>query len=496
MSNGRGHGANDFRTTFRRIRATYHHRFDPQIANLRAKYAKDTRQDPRLEPALEAHVRTYVIDGMLSALRWTIITSAPDEIENMIPEAQVDPVTGTRRFMDYLGYEHTVDEPLLVVEAKRPTEFPMPANGSMETASALMSNWLTHPETALGAWNTWLPSLGNYVQSVAARTGRYPVRTAITDGDWLVVFEHPQDAFSEGGTHNPDFIHVFTSAEEIIERYNAVYQLLDQREVSRRAKEIPPGGIRGAVNPDRIVGLLHGLRVRYATSETFGHLVPTISVMPTVVLRSDTGSWFRVAREVVDVESIQVVPSRLERIAEHIEAVRADAVRLLERVHRYVGRELQPTSLLEHYADDAFDGMHGIEELPGRKDDFWIVTGQSTHFLLSAPEEPVCPFHEFGRAREQQCQALPSPLINPSTETPRAFFTNGKPHHCCHGDVSGTKRVLIEDENVDRCGTRSGRDKDVFCEIAPVDEFLCCRLCAFQQVCSSSDIFVLPCVAT
>jgi hypothetical protein len=433
---------------------------------------------------------------MLSALRWTIVPSAPAEIENMIPEAQVDPITGSRRFMDYLGYEHTVDEPLLVVEAKRPTEFPMPPNGSMETASALMSSWLERPEIALASWNTWLPSLENYVQSVAHRTGRFPVRAAITDGDWLVVFEHPEDAFGEGGTHNPDFIYVFANSEQITERYNLVFKLLDQREVSRRAREIPPGAVRGAVNPDRIVGLLHGLRVRYATSETFGHLVPTISVMATIVLRSDTGSWFKVAREVVDIEAIRVIPYRQEGLAEHIEAVRVDAARLLQRVQHCLGRQLQPTSLLDHYADDAFEGMHGIEELPGRKDDFWIVTGQATHFLLSAPEEPVCPFHEFGRAREQQCQALQVPLINPSTEVPRAFFTNGRAHHCCHEDVSGAKQVLIEDDNTRRCGTRSGRNKDVFCEIAPVDEFLCCRLCAFQQVCSSSDILVLPCVAT
>jgi hypothetical protein len=148
---------------------------------------------------------------------------------------------------------------------------------------------------------------------------------------------------------------------------------------------------------------------------------------------------------------------------------------------------------VEHYADAAFEGMHGIEEFPGREGDFWIITGQATHFLLSAPEEIVCPFHDFGRAREQQCQALESPLINPSIKGPRAFFTNGKAHHCCHEDVSGAKHVLIDAENIQRCGTRSGRNKDVFCEIAPVEELLCCRLCAFQEVCSASDILILPC---
>lgn len=166
--------------------------------------------------------------------------------------------------------------------------------------------------------------------------------------------------------------------------------------------------------------------------------------------------------------------------------MRTDAERLPERVQHWLGRPLQPASLVDYYADDAFDGMHGIEELPGCEGHFWIVTGRATHFLLAAPEEIVCPFHDFSRAREQQCQAFATPLINPSTNGPRAFFTNGKSHHCCHEDVSGAKHVLIEDENLNRCGVRSGRKKDVFCEIAPVDEFLCCRLCAFQNVCSAS----------
>jgi len=495
VSNGRGLGANDFRTAFRGITAKYREHFEPQIAELRAKYANPSRQDPRLEQVLEAHVRTYVIDGMLSALRWVIVPSAPDEIENMIVEAQVDPATGARRFMDYLGYENGVDEPLLVVEAKRPTDFPIPANGSMETASALVAKWLGDPTSAPGLWSEWLPSLRDYVQSVVLRTGRFPVRTAITDGNWLLIFERPADSFVQGGTPKPDFIHVFASADEIIERYNRVFELLDQREVSRRAEELPPGAIRGAVDPAQVVSLMHGLRLRYTRSETVGHLVPTISVNAVIFLRSNTGSWLKVAHRVVDTEAIRFLPYRYDALAEHLEDVRIDAERLLERVRHWLGRPMEPATLTGHYADGAFEGMHGVEEVPGREGDFWIATGRATHFLLSAPEVAICPFHDFGRAREQQCQVLDSPLVNPSIKGPRAFFTNGKAHHCCHEDVSGAKHVLIEIENLEKCGTRSGKIKEVFCEIAHVEELLCCRLCAFHEVCGASAILALPCNA-
>ena len=475
----------------------YRDRFEPQIADLRVKYANPTRKiDPRLEQALEAHIRTYVIDGMLEALRWVITPTAPDEIENMIPEAQVDPMTGARRFMDYLGFEHEVDTPLLVVEAKRPTDFPTPANGSMDTAPILIAEWLARPDDAPPSWNEWLPSLKNYVQSVFERSGRYPVRTAITDGNWLVVFERPEDAFAADTQPKSDFIHIFMSAEEIFERYNQVFALLDQREVSRRSTEISPGGLRGIVDPNKVSRLLHGLQVTYSTTAAVGYrLVPTISVRAVIILRSDSGTWFRVSPGVLGTNDIRFFPRRAEEIARHLDDVQADAESLLIRVQHWLGRTLEPTSLLEHYADPAFEGMHGLEELPGREGDFWIVTGRATHFLLSAPEELLCPFHEFGLARERQCQAFEEPLINPSLSRPRAFFTNGNAHHCCNDDVFGAKHVLIDTANVERCGVRSGRDKDVFCEVAPVDEVLCCRLCAFQEVCSASEILNLPCEA-
>src|SRR5205085_2164139 len=103
------------------------------------------------------------IDGMLKALRWAIIPSTPAEITNMIPEAQVDSATGVRRYMDYFGYEREVNQPLLIVEAKRPSPFPIPAGGSTETASAEVASWISKPSIAPGEWKKWIPSLQDYV---------------------------------------------------------------------------------------------------------------------------------------------------------------------------------------------------------------------------------------------------------------------------------------------------------------------------------------------
>lgn len=110
--------ATEFRRQFRGIRRDYNERYSTILAEARAAFL-----DPKsYTDALEAHSRVYVIDRLLAALRWNIVPVADTELANVIPEAQIDPKSGTRRFLDYFGYERTVTRPLLVVEAKRLNE--------------------------------------------------------------------------------------------------------------------------------------------------------------------------------------------------------------------------------------------------------------------------------------------------------------------------------------------------------------------------------------
>ena len=482
--------ANDFRIEYRKLQGNYDRLYEPQVAAVRAALADPKRGTSDLEEALEAHVRTYLIDGMLKALRWAITSSTPSEITNMIPEAQVDSATGVRRYMDYFGYEREVNQPLLVVEAKRPSPFPIPAGGSTETASATVASWIDKPTIAPGEWKKWIPSLQDYVVSVFDRTGRFPVRAAITDGDWIVIFEDPSDAFGAAGSRDARFMHAFFDKSDVDDRYDFVFRLLDQRLVSRSASEIPPGAIAGVIDPTIVVKLLHGLRLRYATSETVGPLVPTISVTPTILLKSDTGSWVRVERS----DDTHLLPYKYDALSTHLQEVHDAAASLLSRVHQQLGRQIEPATIEEHYADDdSFGGMPGVEQIQRQGDHFRIVTGRGTHYLLNEPTVPNCPHHDFGKSVELHCQAGDLPIINRSIASPRAYFTNTQQHHCCHEDVDAAKHVLISDDNQERCGVRSGRKGDVFCEIASFDEFLCCRTCCFQNVCTASQILRLPC---
>lgn len=491
MSNRRGYTASDFRNVFAKIRDDYDRVYGPSIAEFRRRYAAPTRMSVDEEKVLEAHVRTYVIDGLLTALRWTIVPSGDGDGANMIPEAQIDPADGPRRYMDYLGYENEVDKPLIVVEAKRPSDFPIPATGSTNTLAAVVSNWLKKPEEAPTGWSEWLPSLQNYVQSVALRSQVYPVRAVITDGNWLVIFANPKDAFGDGGAREARYIHVSPSYNDVLDRYEDVFGLLDQREVSRSVGEIPPGAIAGVVSLDRINTVTHGLRLKYATVETIGDLAPTITVMPIIVLGSDTGAWFRVSRGAN--QETHFFPRPHEPLSVHLETIKGEAQQLLRRVYEQLGREIPVSGLREHYARPSFEAMNGIERVPGREDHFWIVTGEETHFLLPPPTDAACGFHTYAGAKSQNLNSHPIPILVSRVDHPRSYFTDGAHHHCCHEDVSDKKLVSITENNLDRCGARSGRLRDAYCEIAPFEKMLCCRLCAFNDVCASNAIFQLPC---
>jgi hypothetical protein len=251
----------------------------------------------------------------------------------------------------------------------------------------------------------------------------------------------------------------------VTDHYDLVFRLLDQRLVSRYAVEIPPGAIAGVIAPNRVVRPVHGLRLRYANSETVGPLIPTISVTPTILLRSDVGSWLRVARS----DDVFFIPYRYGELSAHLQEVHDAAQFLLSRVNQQLGQELQLAELAEHYADDAFENMPAVEEMQHEADHFRIVTGRFTHFLLPEPTVPNCPHHDYAKSVELHCQAGTLPIVNRQIGNPRAYFTNTQLHHCCHEDVDAAKHVIITDENELRCGIRSGRKGDAFCEIGPFD---------------------------
>jgi len=154
--------------------------------------------------------------------------------------------------------------------------------------------------------------------------------------------------------------------------------------------------------------------------------------------------------------------------------------------------------LESHYTDtDAFETLRGVtvirRGIPSPKSqEFLVVTGDNTHYLLGEPTVPNCPYHDWVRSMNDGYEAG-NAAINKRSTSPRSFFFSGEPHHCAHRDVAAAKASQITPANRESCGLRSGKVLEAFCEIWRFEEHLCCRVCAFQEVCTKAQAFNLPC---
>jgi hypothetical protein len=119
----------------------------------------------------------------------------------MAPEMTVTSGKGTKRRMDYFGYESDSRRPLLIVEAKRPSdELPKPSGSARLTLDATklspdvagvtrgalaihIAKGLRKKAVLPKEWPKWLESLRDYVKSVKSQTGEYPLRVVLTNGE-------------------------------------------------------------------------------------------------------------------------------------------------------------------------------------------------------------------------------------------------------------------------------------------------------------------------
>jgi len=144
-----------------------------------------------------------------------------------------------------------------------------------------------------------------------------------------------------------------------------------------------------------------------------------------------------------------------------------------------------------HFDDeDSFSALPGVQET--NADEFLVLTGGKTHYLLPEPSVPGCPYHDWHACQRDGVPSNPGPLLNQSVQ-PRSFFVSGRAHHCAHRDVTNAKANAITTANKSRCGPRSGQEGQAFCEIWRFEQHLCCRTCAFEEVCTRAAVFRLPC---
>lgn len=479
--------ADEFVILFRKMSEVYRRHFAPTIAMIRQKYVGKPEED-HINSSLEAHERVYLVNAFLAALNWRMDTSPEGSLPDLIPETPIlSEERGSIRFLDYLGFERDTKHPLLIIETKR-RSVPLPQAWSAATTySEIVSNGLAGKRLK-GKWTNWLNDLRDYVRSARARTGIVPRRVIITNAEWLILFLDPSDAFLEGGTYNPNRILVFRDRSEIEDRFSEVFRHLEHQLVLGETPLLTPGDLPSYICPDEVNRIMHGLRIKYIERQKlYEYPAPIISIAPAIFLRSHCGAWLRVEAPPREYE----LPHRNKDIAQHLITIRRVAQELLFEVNRQLGSSLNPFSLSKHYEDEeSFAACPGVVKIGG--DEYLVLTGDRTHYIMQRPSIYNCPYHSWDACNKAGVPHGSGPILARST-SPRSFFMSAEIYHCAHRDVGSAKANLISAGNRDRCGSRSGREGQAFCEIWNIEQYLCCGICAFEEICKRAAIFRLPC---
>jgi len=358
--------ADEFRLEFRRLCESYTYFFAPRVAAIRELYAKTPTGQipPAVDESLEAHVRSYLVNALLAALNWRLDTTPEEGLPNLVPEAPIkSEQRGTTRFLDYLGLERQTHAPLLVVETKRPRS-PLPKLATLpdiptpSSMPSIISQGLSG-KPLLGEWMEWLVTLQDYVRSIFKQVRQVPRRVVITNGGWLVLFLDPYATFVQEGTPNPNHILVFLDRDEIEQRYRELFRYLEHGHVSRTARGLEPSELSFHIAGDAVDRLMHGVHLHYIEQPGIYQSSPVIKVAPVIFVRSRYGAWLRIEAPPTEYE----LPHQGERLSLHLAEVHQAAMVLLARVNAQLGRCLQPSSLAQHYEEEAaFDALQGVVE--------------------------------------------------------------------------------------------------------------------------------------
>lgn len=484
MTARRGSVANavDFRNRFQTAIGEYEEKVLLRLRELQQAMDPVLGGKP-VDVELEAHIRTYVIDPLLSSLNWTTN-------ENLTIEALVrSEETGNRRRLDYLGTESNTLRPLLVVEAKRPSA-PRPEadrnhdrSRSQILADAL-SQLKLNPDKALDltkSWDEWIRTLYDYINSLAD----VPVRVAMTNGEWLIVFEEPRNAFVGADPVLPDAISYYSSRDEILKNAGKVFQSLNYDSMVPFGRALEVGELMGLVQAARVKEVMHAARITYVDTETGVGVVPTLHLVPELLLFLGDGGWVRVFTN-----AAFKLPHNPAELSQHLTEVADAQGALLQSVSAALGRALPLVPLIDRY-NSSWLGVHvaGVARLDNRT--HLVALGTSTHFVVSSDAHDGCPFHRAAGAAAANA-ALDVIIAKPSSQHV-THFGDQSPNHCAHRMMRQVREKQIADHNREAFQPRGTLEDGPFCKLWGFEHYLCCHKCAFNAVCFQSVGGAAPC---
>lgn len=471
----------------------------------------------RREYWLECHARNFLIDHILSALNWQLSPSieAAEYIEaNLATEHPPDSALSEspngntheqRRRLDYFGYDHDSDSPLLVVEAKRPrfalcgAESPLAVPDGHPLASLIMTTLAQMAEeedaatTLNSEWRQALRQLRDYCRSVYAAHDSWPARAVLTNGEWLLLFASPERTFGDPPIHQgtEHWILVFESPALLLRHHEELWRQLEYAAVTRVDRPLAVEQVPFVVDPARIVSCCFGLRVSYTHKRTIYRKAPLISVSPLLFVRSSGSSFIQVECNWED----ELPVDGGHDIGKHVKRVTRQAFGLKNDLEARVLHRTIPVLPIETHSSDAaaFHALPFVRRLYHSDGSYFLIlTGSLAHFIRCRSDMSACAFHTHARSRSDRVAQREAPVLR-SLINPKSYFVDGDEHHCTHRAVHSVKRHPVNEDNRDRCGPRSTQNGGAFCELWGFEEYFCCRQCAFYTICSQSQTYSLPC---
>lgn len=427
-------------------------------------------------PTLEHNVRKNFLNRILTALGWNLET-------NVAEEARVK--GDTTLFLDYLGVHLDTRIPLLIFEAKsweKPFVSASSAVVGRQSPENLIALALNHIKSGNGAapvmaeWIEWLSKLRSYVRTLKDQSDHMVSRVAISSGQWLVIFTEPAAAFLDAADVNSANILIFQTDGFVRESDHIFGQLSYGQLVTDIPSPLRATQLRGFISADSVRRVFRALWARWEASGSAGVLdtFPQIIVYPAAILERSDGVLLHVA---AGRSARHFVPSDAAALKEHLDAVRESSDALLEAICEQLETQLEVSDLADFpgfpvtplrgsrvglVPEPVQRPVQFVRPWPDRADEFLLVTGASSHFLLEGPTVDPCMGHNWAECQQAGVQVGHAPVIFSSVD-PKAFYISGANHHCAHRDIH------------DR---RQGN-----CYVAVFESFLCCRACILQQIC-------------
>lgn len=504
------------RNRFTRAVVDFH---DNTVPLLRQKFLHQNN----INALLEHHARAFILDELLDSTGWTTRPAGGDHL-NLLSEAYFKKgyLKKHTLFFDYLGVDRQVNLPLLVFEAKRfGAAGPISLVDLYERKTAAKASSakkakvkaplekvlplaMKLPAWVKGEWRDHLKQLKKYVVAAKNKFNRPPAVMAVGNGEWLLVIRDPERVFA-GKTDARSFLVVeepgLPPGEAYRKHFDAIHEALAYERLAPAAPYLYPEAIPPQLLGAKNVEIMRGVYLGYTSTRTPQRkgIRPHIDVTPMVFVRVAPQPWLSIRTE-ADGKTMPHEGKGSALLEAHLAEMETASTELVQRVAQKFTHAPTEIDVVAHGLDAAALVTRPFvqRESPVAEtatQSFVIVTGTRSHFLLARPRLTTCPFHEWASCTSLVVGQYPSggPVAAPSYSGDRAFFPNGRSHHCAADVTYRIKSVQRFSPTVTGAGARTPAD-EVFCKIFDFESMLCCQTCVFFDVCGAAQTFQLPCM--